>query len=493
MTKKILAVAATALISASAFAGGFVTNTNQNVAFLRQPAQNATISVGSAYFNPAGVGFLDRKFHLSFNVQNATQTREITGDYAPFALGKDNNGSSKKLFKGDSFVPVIPSFDAAWRFDDRFFASFHFGIVGGGGKAEYDNGLGSLESQAAVFPAILNAIVGQNAVTYSVETHLVAKQYVFAGQLNLGYRVNDVLSVAAGLRGNVIYNHYKGHMSNISYTGVETVIAAVPQIGAIFQQGGNLLADRYLLCSQKDFAWTPILSVDVNLGKVNFAAKYEFNTKVRLTNDTEDNKDAGMPQFADGADNIAADIPALLSLGVKYDVLPYLHLNLGYHQYFDKQASFFNALTGKNDRQDQIKNNSYEVLAGVEWDLSKKFTVSAGGQLTRFGWGDGYEFITDQSFNINSYSIGAGVRYRLNDRISFDVAVFKTFYDRTTKVWADYSHAGANVYSKLIAAAGPALSGLPFDVESLKSKIPGGTDEFYRTNTVLGIGVNFAF
>ena len=129
MNKKLLASVATLFITSSAFAGGFVTNTNQNVAFLRQPAQNATISVGSAYFNPAGVGFLDKKFQLSFNVQTAIQTREITGDYAPFALGKGNNGSSKKLFKGDSFVPVIPSFDAAWRFSDKFFASFHFGIL----------------------------------------------------------------------------------------------------------------------------------------------------------------------------------------------------------------------------------------------------------------------------------------------------------------------------------------------------------------------------
>ena len=487
MNKKLLASVATLFITSSAFAGGFVTNTNQNVAFLRQPAQNATISVGSAYFNPAGVGFLDKKFQLSFNVQTAIQTREITGDYAPFALGKGNNGSSKKLFKGDSFVPVIPSFDAAWRFSDKFFASFHFGIVGGGGKAEYDHSLGSLESQAAIFPALVNAIIGSNTVGYSVETHLVAKQYVFSGQLNLGYRINDYVSVAAGLRGNVLYNNYKGHMSNIDFPGITTVNNALIQ--GILAQGGNLLADRYLSCTQKDFAWTPILSVDVNLGKVNVAARYEFNTKVRLKNTTDDGKDAGMPQFVDGVDNIASDIPALLSLGVSYDVLPYLHLNLGYHQYFDTNASFFNALTGKNDRQDSIKKNAYEILAGVEWDLSEKFTVSAGGQLTRFGWGKGYEFITDQSYNINSYSVGAGVRYRLNDRISFDAAVFKTFYDRSTKVWSDYSNAGANVYNKLK----PVLGNLPIDINAIMAKIPGGTDEFYRTNTVFGVGVNIAF
>ena len=493
MKRNFLAVAASMVMSVSAFAGGFVTNTNQNVAFLRQPAQNAIIGVGSAYYNPAGVGFLDRKFYLSLNVQNATQTREITGDYAPYALNLHNGGQTTKFFKGDTYVPVIPSIDAAWRFSDKFFASAHLGIVGGGGKAKFEDGLGSLESQAAIFPAMLNAIAGTNAVRYSVETHLLAKQYVIAGQLNLGYRINDYVSVAAGLRANYVYNNYTGHMSNIYYEGLDNVVAALPQIAPLIQKASGLLNDRYLDCTQTDIAWTPVLGVDVNLGVVNFAARYEFNTKVRLTNDTDDDKDAGMPQFQDDKEGIASDVPAILSVGAQVNLLKNLRINLGFHNFFDKQASFYNSLTGNNDRQNSIENNSYEFLAGVEWDLSKKFTVSCGGQLTRFGWGDSLTFISDQSFNVNSYSLGAGLRYNASDRVSIDVAIFKTFYDRSDKTWADYNNAGANVFSKLVAAAGDAVAQLPFDINAIKAQIPGGKDSFYRTNTVLGIGLNFAF
>ena len=43
MYKKLILTAALTAATVSAFAGGYVTNTNQNVAFLRNPVQNAEI------------------------------------------------------------------------------------------------------------------------------------------------------------------------------------------------------------------------------------------------------------------------------------------------------------------------------------------------------------------------------------------------------------------------------------------------------------------
>ena len=74
MYKKLILTAALSAASISAFAGGYVTNTNQNVAFLRNPAQNAVIGVQGAYFNPAGVAFMENGWHLAFDVQTAVQS-----------------------------------------------------------------------------------------------------------------------------------------------------------------------------------------------------------------------------------------------------------------------------------------------------------------------------------------------------------------------------------------------------------------------------------
>ena len=137
MKKQLLTFAAVLMTGTSALAGGYLTNTNQNVAFLRNPAQTGTIGVHGAYSNPAGVGFLDKGWYLGLNSQTAFQTRQIDSDYAPFALGLQNEGKSKKHFEGRTTVPVIPSFDLAYVHDEHWFGSFHFGITSGGGKAAW--------------------------------------------------------------------------------------------------------------------------------------------------------------------------------------------------------------------------------------------------------------------------------------------------------------------------------------------------------------------
>ena len=57
MNKLKLAVIAIVLSSNAAFAGGILTNTNQSVSFLRNPARDAAIGLDGVYSNPAGVAF----------------------------------------------------------------------------------------------------------------------------------------------------------------------------------------------------------------------------------------------------------------------------------------------------------------------------------------------------------------------------------------------------------------------------------------------------
>ena len=96
MYKKLILTAALAAASLSAFAGGYVTNTNQNVAFLRNPAQNAVIGVQGAYFNPAGIAFMNNGWHLALDIQTAVQRRYTTSTYEPLKYGIDNDGKGYK-------------------------------------------------------------------------------------------------------------------------------------------------------------------------------------------------------------------------------------------------------------------------------------------------------------------------------------------------------------------------------------------------------------
>ena len=96
MKRIIVFAAAICAAALTAKAGGYVTNSNQNVAYLRNPAQNAVIGVQGAYFNPAGIGFMDNGWHLALDVQSALQRRYTTSTYEPLKYGVDNEGRGYK-------------------------------------------------------------------------------------------------------------------------------------------------------------------------------------------------------------------------------------------------------------------------------------------------------------------------------------------------------------------------------------------------------------
>ena len=153
MIKNLLTASLLLLASGALFAGGLLTNTNQSVHFLRNPARDASIEIDAAYSNPAGVVFLSDGFHFSLNNQSAFQTRTITSTFAPFA---GNGGSATKEYSAKTSAPVIPSFQAAY-VKDRFAISGSFGVIGGGGKAVFKEGLPSFEAPVSMIPLSLTS------------------------------------------------------------------------------------------------------------------------------------------------------------------------------------------------------------------------------------------------------------------------------------------------------------------------------------------------
>ena len=102
MKKSILAASLIAL-AGNAFAGGYLTNTNQSVNFLRNPARDASIGIDGVYFNPAGAAFCNEGFHIQFNWQNAHQHRDAYANYN--GLFKYNFGNPLQTMTADVNLP----------------------------------------------------------------------------------------------------------------------------------------------------------------------------------------------------------------------------------------------------------------------------------------------------------------------------------------------------------------------------------------------------
>lgn len=489
----------------TATAGGILTNTNQSIDFLRNPARDAAIGLDGVYSNPAGVAFLPEGFHLGFNWQYAHQTRTIESTSPFFALGKKNNGATTKTFEGVADAPCIPSIQAAYN-TGNWSWQFNFSVPGGGGKCEYADGLGSFES---VVGNIANQLQPLGAQGYDMDGYMQGRQYYFGIQLGTAYKVMDNLSVYGGLR--LLYGTatYRARISNIqvrlannSYVdfgsflsqatatvdgglsqvsdGLTQVAAgmslleaagatALPQYAELQAKSAELTAkqaqlegtrssldalQKYsegvnLLCNQSSVGIAPIIGADYKVGRFNFAAKYEFKTQIRMKNEStvfEASEIAAVNKFRDG-EEVNEDVPAQLSLGAQWSPIDDIRLNVGWHHFFDKKAEWY------NNTQELLDHDTNEYLAGVEWDLNDRFTISGGLQLTRYGLSD--QYMNDMSFVVNSYSIGFGANYKASDKVTLKAGYFQTNYDHYKR-------------------------------ENYPAQ--GFSDDFTRTNRVLGVG-----
>jgi len=439
--------------SAAVQAGGLMTNTNYHIAFDRMFARGATSEIDATFSNPAGLAWGREGFQLSLNFQKPWQRRNI----------ELNNTT----YKGVASAPIVPALFAAYK-KDRIALSAMIGIVGSGGFVKYAQGVPQynvmVQSMMSGIIPQLNQLPGINIPTnYALNSEMKGKQYIYGGQLNFTYKLLDCLSAAVGVRVNYYDGYYRGH-----------VIADA-------QNEYGQLAKLLLDVDQKGWGFTPLVSINYHQGPLTLSARYEFRTKLNPENSTNvldaglgnglvakvaavpvygeaalmKIKEALAPQlaaatapFQDGACT-RYDMPALLAVAAGYEFTPKLRAALEYHFFDDKNAKM------ANDRQKELTHGTHEILAGVEYDINEKFTVSCGGQRTDYGLSDGYQ--QDTSFACDSYSLGLGGAWNINEKVRLNVSYFCSLY-------SDYN-----------------------------KQAVFGQETYSRTNHVIGLGLDYKF
>ena len=202
------------MVSISTFAGGYLTNTNQHVSFLRMLARGASIDIDGVYSNPAGLSFLPEDgLYLSLNGQSAYQTRTIDATFPLFP-----EEGNRRYYEGKASAPFIPSFQGAYK-KGPWTVSGSFAVVGGGGKASFDNGLPMFDSM--VMSTIATATSGMvTPEMYTINSAMDGSQFIYGVQLGVTYRVNDWLGVFAGGRMNYFTGGYEGFLTATVRDGV---------------------------------------------------------------------------------------------------------------------------------------------------------------------------------------------------------------------------------------------------------------------------------
>ena len=422
-----------------------MTNTNYHIAFDRMFARGATTEIDAAYSNPAGLAWGHEGWQLSINFQKPWQNRDI----------KLTTQNGEQKFNGEASAPIVPALFASYK-KDRWAVSTMIGIVGSGGYVEYKQGV-------PMFNVLLQSMLNANGITpnqYVLNSEMKGKQYIYGGQINFTYKILDCLSAAIGIRANYYDGYYRGHVIAQNH----------PQLGEV----AKLLLD----VDQKGWGFTPLISLAYHQGPLSLSARYEFRTKVNPKNDTNV-LDAGLgtstiaalmakdPQgamaklqglqsqlgaytapYQDGV-RTRYDMPSLFVAAVGYEFTPRLRAAVEYHFFDDKHAKM------ANDRQKTLKHGTHEFLAGVEYDINKKFTISCGGQRTDYGISDEYQQNT--SFACDSWSLGLGGAWNINEKMRLNASYFCSLY-------SDY-----------------------------KKQAAYGLETYSRTNHVIGVGLDYKF
>lgn len=459
MKKNLLFSVLLALAVLGVRAGGIMTNTNYHIAFDRMFARGATFDIDAVFSNPAGLAWGYEGWQMSLNFQKPWQNRDIE---STFPLLQPMYGSQTYKFEGKASAPIVPALFASYK-KDRWAVSTMIGIVGSGGFVKYDEGV-------PMFNVMVGSMLNQMNIApdqYQLSSQMKGKQYIYGGQVNFTYRLTDFLSAAVGVRANYYDGYYRGHV----------VADQHPLLGD--------LVSLQLDVDQRAWGFTPLVSIDYHQGPLTVAARYEWRTKINTTNTTnmlEANMGQALQQAIIASDPVAGpatlqaigqalgaktapyvdgaetryDMPSLLTFAVGYEFTPRLRGALEYHFYDDKHAQM------ANNRQEQLEHGTHEFLAGLEYDINDKFTISCGGQRTDYGLFD--DFQTNTSFACDSYSLGLGGAVNLTDKLRLNVSYFCSLY-------SDYSVESSNYLGTGVA----------------------GKDVYSRTNHVIGVGIDYKF
>jgi long-subunit fatty acid transport protein len=338
----------------------------------------------------------------------------------------------------------------------------------------------------------------RNVTGYNADIYFKGTSVFFGYQGGLTYQINQFLGVYGGVRFVTAKNTYEGHIKDVLVSAAPTdPLLQDPPLPLYDVPAGDYTPGNYLRAvagatglpaptvavlngtadlldaqtgieadaEEKGNGYTPILGANISIGdRVDIGLKYEFKTKLELTQTVHDGKDAYGMFVQDST--VQSDMPAMLSAGVGVMILPNLKAMAGLHYYFDKDANYGKTLNNELVANDKvIDKNTVEIAVGLEYNLTPKLLVSGGYLLARSGVSEDYQ--SDISFDQSSNSGAIGLGYSITPKIKLNLGFTYVKYTDSKK---DYIHV---------------MEGTGFEVPA--------TQNYESDAVIVGIGADFSF
>lgn len=440
---------------------------------VRDPARQASTEIDAVINNPAGTAFLNDGWHISLNGLLSVGSLDLSF--------RDN-------IVNKSYRNVIPSLQVAYK-KNRFTYSFSFANEGGYGEwnISKDPMLSHFLSTAGnnvfnIFKDGMSQITSScnknDKLFYEVTNY--GDNYNYSGRLGASYKINDHWSVYAGVRLNYVTDHTRyavfqgvennnlnvlsfndyftnvgeGFFETISNATLVSMVAAylaadagmdvsdlIDNTDELLKLAGEVSAEIELLAQTPDYysssykrmnGWgiSPVLGIDYKTGKFNFAANYEFETKIHTN--------SGYSSF---------HIPGKLSLGASWQIQDNLKIALGGSWSYVNVSKSLGASQSVDIDTDLILNTQkegnighsdynttgtdamFDISASVSFSPIKHLILSAGYTYAQQGG------LFKSSYPISIYSpgnnaidiISGGVCYEISDKAKINIGISKKY------------------------------------------------------------------
>lgn len=479
--KKLLLL--TAILSSGLYGASIDHIQTYSPDYLANQAQTGMINEVSAYYNPAGLGRLEKGKYIHAGLQFA-------------------HGHEKMSYKGiehkaslNQFIPNI----ALTSVDEKGATFFNFGGLAGGGKLAYDgvSGVDVLADLAQFKPLGIydkgSSLTGSNKyeqitlgrafnvddkLSFSVAGRLVHGSRNLKGNLNIGanpsaqYKQAKVQQVTQEVSKAVdAATQGKGlPAAQIEALKTQKTNEALAELNKRL----NNLTQNGLSgdIDSKREAWGYGFQLGVNYkvdDKLNLAARYDSRVKMNFKARGSEHQlqttdilgdtiglSTFYPQYTINS-KLRRDLPAILSVGASYKVTDNYLVSGIANLYFNHQAKMDRTSTFGGHRHGGGYKNGWEIALGNEYKLNDKFTLI--GSVNYAETGAKTASYNDTEYALNSVMLGGGIRYQYNETLSVTTSVAHFIYKGAQGNFKEkYKVSENQKYKKEITAVGLSIT-----------------------------------
>lgn len=441
---------------------------NHSAEYVRTLNRSASTDADAAFYNPAGLAFLDSTgLYIMFSGQTYYARKTHTMDYYAIKLGNNQTqmtyhtkdeftGNMPDEYYAETTAPILPDCNIIWKGKNNgheWAAYYDISIMQAAPGMKFPVGLAVIDWGNLAEQETLLFNTGQVFQAYNADAQATRTEFIIGNTLGGAYKVTRWFSVGFGGRYISATGNMNIQVENISYTiDGNTSFGTNWNIDTDYKgSGGSIITGAHL-----QFAKTPN-SFPGWLKPLEIALKLEYHTPIKMKKNTTHFKAPGTIEesgslniFKDGTpseqmtyaagngeSSFMFQYPTQFNLGISYKILQNLKIETSGEITLRKQRD----LSGE---EDDYRTLGYKAGVCVEWGFMKNVAGSIGYLYNDFGIKPSKRDEADML--LPSHAVGGGISANLSERLIFTFGAFYEYYVPANMYTTEYTNVTEPTY-----------------------------------------------